>query len=690
MTDKALWTLWTLGPSTPDTHRLAASLVAQEAPICVRMSITPTSLEETERDALEELVEVKKREATASASAKAAHRTLESILYLRPLFQARCVVASPEPLSSSLLSTIGHTLSEPAEHVTEPPPALAGGYAVTRDDEGLRRVFELGAPAPDLRSIAPSGLGRLRSLLGVWEASNLFRLPVVTAEDPQALPIDESPDLPGVLADLPSEGTRLGALKRHPQRHVALSADDRFRHTYVVGQTGTGKSTLLLNMALDDIQAGDGVCVVDPHGDLVEGILERLPEERVDDVVLIDPADPVAVVGVNLIEAETDLQANYLITEVSNLMQKLFDPQNTGIVGPRWHSMVRQAILLLQNNTEIKSSFLDVATVFSDRAVREFLVKRAAEDALLAQYWQSEVPAAQRSNEWGEVVAWVNSKFEVFRTSKLLRGVIGQAESSVSFSDVIRDRKILLVNLSKGAMGSSNAELLGHVVVMKLWGTILERGRLPYDQRTPFYVYIDEFQNITTDSLDTMLAEARKYGVGLTLANQFFDQLSETTRAALLGNVGTKLSFRLGPADAGAFAHWLGGDVERGELTHLPNHQLVAALSPRGIPTEPVLLHSRPPAEPNFSIAEKARARSRSQNAVPVAEAEERFLTRWAPVEGSFAANAVQSRMRANGDHGEHTEKRQRARMSFLDDWIDARRSQGATDDGEGSPGNDQ
>ncbi len=675
MTDQNLWTLWTLGPSTPDTHRLAASLIAQEAPVCVRMSITPTSLDATERDALEELVEVKKREASESVSAKAAHRTLESILYLRPLFQARCVVASPEPLSSSLLSTVGHTLSEPAEHVTQPPPALAGGYTVKRDDEGLREVFERGAGAPELPSIAPDGLGRLRSLLGVWEASNLFRLPVVTREDPQALPIDESPDLPGVLADLPSHGTRLGALKQHPQRHVALSADDRFRHAYVVGQTGTGKSTLLLNMALDDIRAGDGVCVIDPHGDLVEGILARLPEDRVDDVVLIDPADPVAVVGVNLIEAETDLQANYLITEVSNLMQKLFDPQNSGIVGPRWHSMVRQAILLLQSNDEIKSSFLDVATVFSDRAVRDFLVRHSSDDPLLAQYWQSEVPAAQRSNEWGEVVAWVNSKFEVFRTSKLLRGVIGQAESSVSFSDVIRDRKILLVNLSKGAMGSSNAELLGHVVVMKLWGTILERGRLPYEERTPFFVYIDEFQNITTDSLDTMLAEARKYGVGLTLANQFFDQLSETTRAALLGNVGTKLSFRLGPADAGAFAQWLGREVERTELTHLPNHQLVAALSPGGIPTDPVLLQSRPPAEPDFAVAEAARAQSRIQHAVLIAEAEERFLTRWSPVEGSFAARAVQSKVQANGDQAAQAANDRKPR-SFLDEWMETRRNQ--------------
>lgn len=688
MTDQQLWTLWTLGPSTPDTHRLAASLIAQEAPVCVRISITPTSLDSTERDALEELVEVKKREASESASAKAAHRTLESILYLRPLFHARCVVASPEPLSSSLLSTIGHTLSEPAEHVAEPPPALAGGYSVRRDDEGLREVYERGADSPELPSIAPDGLGRLRSLLGVWEASNLFRLPVVTGEDPQALPIDESPDLPGVLADLPSHGTRLGTLKQHPQRHVALSADDRFRHTYVVGQTGTGKSTLLLNMALDDIRAGDGVCVIDPHGDLVEGILARLPEDRVDDVVLIDPADPVAVVGVNLIEAETDLQANYLITEVSNLMQKLFDPQNTGIVGPRWHSMVRQAILLLQSNNGVKSSFLDVATVFSDRAVRDFLVRHAADDPLLAQYWQSEVPAAQRSNEWGEVVAWVNSKFEVFRTSKLLRGVIGQAESSVSFSDVIRDRKILLVNLSKGAMGSSNAELLGHVVVMKLWGTILERGRLPQEQRTPFFVYIDEFQNITTDSLDTMLAEARKYGVGLTLANQFFDQLSETTRAALLGNVGTKLSFRLGPADAGAFAQWLGRDVERTELTHLPNHQLVAALSPGGIPTDPVLLQSRPPDEPDFAVAEAARTRSRAQHAVPIAEAEERFLTRWSPVEGSFAARAVQSKLRGNGDQAEQAADGRKPR-SFLDEWMETRRKQ-RRDLGEDSDEDDQ
>ncbi|MFT4263471.1 MAG: type IV secretion system DNA-binding domain-containing protein [Nocardioides sp.] len=673
--DSELWTLWTLGPSTPDTHRLAASLLAQEAPVCVRMSVTPTDLTDVERDGLEALVERHKSDVKESASRKAAHRTLESILYLRPLFQSRCVVASPEPLAPALLSTIGHTLSEPAEHVSEPPPALAGGYAIERGSDSLG-VFEGGAAKGELPSKAPAGLGRLRSLLGVWEAANLFRLPVVTDEDYQALPIDDSPLLPGVLAHLPVEGTRIGSISRLPQRSVAIASEDRFRHAYVVGQTGTGKSTLLMNMALDDIAAGDGVCVIDPHGDLVEGILSRIPPERAGDVVLVDPADPVAVVGVNLIEAESDLQKNYLTTEVGNMLQKLFDPNNTGIVGPRWHSMMRQAILLLQSSAEIKSSLLDASTVFSDVAVRKFLVDRAQDDPMVMQYWLSEVPQASRSNEWGEVVAWFNSKFEVFRASRLLRGVIGQSESSVSFSDIIRDRRILLVNLSKGAMGSSNAELLGHVVVMKLWGTILERTRIPHSQRTPFYVYIDEFQNITTDSLDTMLAEARKYGVGLTLANQFFDQLNESTRAALLGNVGTKLAFRLGPADAAAFCRWLGGDVEPDELTHLPNHQMVAALSPGGVPTSPVLLKTRAPSEPDFAAAEAVRERSRTAHAVAVDVAEERFTRRWAPVAGSFAAKALEARRKAEPSDPGTTETpgvgptQGAPTSSFLDSWL--------------------
>ena len=674
-----LWSLWTLGPPVPDTDRLAAGLLAQEAPVCLRMTLEPTSLSEQERDLLEEFVHATAPLGQESHSYRAAHHTLESLLFLRPLFEARCMLASPDPLSPSLVGTVGHTLSEPSRHVAPPPPALSGGYSVRRPATGAPWGFASLTGEAKLESLAPAGLARLRRLFGVWEAATLFRLPVLGEAGTHGLPVDDGPVLPGVLSHLQTEGTRVGQLPSSRGRQVAIGLDDRFRHTYVVGQTGTGKSTLLMNMALDDITAGHGVCVIDPHGDLVEGLLSRIPEHRLDDVVLIDPGDPEAVVGVNLLEAESDLQQNYLVSELSNMFYALFDPGHTGIVGPRFESMLRQAVLLLQAG-DVGASFLDVSTVFSDPAVREHLSAQI-KDPLVAEYWRGEI-VQNRSNDWGEVVSWFRSKFEVFRTSSLLRRVVGQATSTVSFGQALRERGILLVNLSKGALGEYNSALLGHVIVMKLWGAVLERALTPAAARNPFFVYIDEFQSFTTQSLDTMLAEARKYGVGLTLANQFFEQLETRTRAALLGNVGSKLAFRLGPSDATAFTRWIGEEVEADELTHLPNHRLIAALSPDGMPTAPVLLQTQPPGEPHPDLAALVRKTSRARHAVPIARVDEDFAHRWAGIEGSIASQVyaevtgtAQSPNKQLAWPSQPAQPQRTSTTSFLDDWLARRKT---------------
>ncbi|MFT4186996.1 MAG: type IV secretion system DNA-binding domain-containing protein [Aeromicrobium sp.] len=633
-----LWSMWTFGPPSIDSHRLSAGLLVQEAPVCVRMAITPTQLTGEERDLLEELVAFHAGLPERQLSTQASLRTLEAMLYLRPLFEARCVVASPEPLSSALLSTIGHTLSEPTPH-DAPNGILSGGYAVMRPPAHphLAEVYGTLGLGPVVQGLASPGLERLRHLLGVWEASNLFRLPVAGEEGAPGMRLDERPQLRAVLDALPSEGAVIGTLLDR-DRPIAIGENDRLRHTYVAGQTGTGKSTLLLNMAVADIAAGHGVCVIDPHGDLLEDLMCRIPPERIDDVVLIDPADEVAVPGVNLIEAESDHQRRYLVSESANMMYALFDPKRTGIIGPRFESMMRNAMLLLEHVRDVPGSFLDVSTIFADPEVRKFLSAKIT-DPHLAEYWLGEYPASLRSNESGEVVSWFRSKFEVFRTSRALRSVIGQARSTVSFTDVLENRRILLVNLSKGSLGEYDSKLLGHIVVMKLWAAVLERTSVPADQRHPFFFYIDEFQNVTTDSLDVMLAEGRKYGVGLTLANQFFDQLTDATKNAILGNVGTKLSMRLGPHDAKAFSEWLGETVEASELSRLPNRHVVAALSPGGIPTSPVLVETHAPPAERTSM-EAVRAASRRQWARPVAQVDREFTERWAVVPGSFAAKA--------------------------------------------------
>ncbi|WP_147381481.1 type IV secretory system conjugative DNA transfer family protein [Nocardioides immobilis] len=670
-----LWSMWTLGPPSQDTHRMSAALLAQEAPVCVRMTIAPTDLTTQEVELLEDLVSRQGAASERQLSVQASLHTLETMLYLRPLFEASCVVASPDPLSASLLSMIGHTLSEPTPH-HEPRGVLAGGYTVVRQTQraALRAAYtDLGTTSVGGGLAAP-GLERLRHLLGAWEAANLFRLPVAGSDGAPGHHLDDRPKLRGILQALPSDGAQIGSLAGR-DRPVAIDHTDRLRHTYVVGQTGTGKSTLLLNLASADIDAGHGVCVIDPHGDLVEDLLRRIPSNRIDDVVLIDPADAVAVPGVNLIEAETEAQKRYLVSETANMMYALFDPTRQGIVGPRFESMMRNCMLLLEHVRDIPGSFLDVATVFSDPAVREFLTRRIS-DPQLAEFWLGEFPASQRSNEAGEVIAWFRSKFEVFRTSPALRAVIGQARSTISFSDVLEKKQILLVNLSKGSLGEYDSRLLGHVIVMKLWAAVLERTNRAAEDREPFFLYIDEFQNVTTDSLATMLAEGRKYGVGLTLANQFFDQLAVNTRNALLGNVGTKLALRLGPHDAPAFAQWLGAQVEPDELSRLPNHHLVAALSPGGIPTAPVLIETCGPCARSATSADDVRSASRARWGRPVGQITDEFVERWAAVPNSFAAKA-----KAHRDHRTVEEPRASApsEPSFLSSWK-AKRSEGADD----------
>ena len=667
--DRRLWSMWTLGPSSKDLRRLGSVLLAQEAPVCIRVSLTPSAISPEERSAIEGLSMGVARDVPQQGLLRTSLHTLESLLYLRPLFDVRCVVASPEPLSRSMLSALGHTFSEPAAHGA-PEPVLHGGFAVLRGDHeadaatllDAYTTLSCGDPIP---SLAPAGLERLRRLLGPWEAANIFRIPATDEDGFPGLETLRVPDLDVPLADLAKSGHVVGHLVGDTRQQVLIDPEERFRHLYVSGQTGTGKSTLLLNLALQDIESGAGVAVLDPHGDLVEALLGRIPEDRLDDVVLIDPADPVAVTGVNLLEAETLTQKEYVVSELAGMFYALFDPNRQGIIGPRYETWLRQAALLLLANPDQPSSFLDIPTVFVDAAVRNHLLQ-GIEDPILAEFWFGEMTQTSDFHK-SEVLGWFRSKFEIFRTSALVRNVVGQARSTVSFSEIMSERRILLVNLSKGLLGEYNSALIGHIVFSRLWSAALERASVPARERADFFVYIDEFQNMTTDSLPAVLSEARKFRVGLTLANQFFSQVPELTRDAIMGNVGSRVTFRVGPKDAAPFASWLGSEVHPDDLTGLPNHVAVGALSAQGVPLDPFPFRTRPPAD-NWTEkrAEAARDHSRKQWAVPTGSLDASFFTRWAHVEGSasarlFAAPASQG-IEVIGDSIQEP--------SFIETWI--------------------
>lgn len=668
--DRPLWSMWTLGPASLDLRRLGSVLLAQEAPVCIRVSLTPSAISPEERAGIEELSMNVAEAVPGEGLLRASWHTVESLLYLRPLFDVRCVVASPAPLSPSMLSALGHAYSEPPAHGT-PEPVLRGGFAVLRggnevDSEILLDAYSTLSCGNPIPSLAPKGLERIRRLLGPWEAANIFRIPATDDDGFPGLKTLRIPDLEVPLVDLAKSGQVAGHVVGNARQHVLIDPEERFRHLYVSGQTGTGKSTLLLNLALQDIEAGAGVAVLDPHGDLVEELLGRIPPERADDVVLVDPADPVAVTGVNLLEGETPIQREYVVSELARMFYSLFDPNRTGIIGPRYESWLRQAALLLLANSDEPSSFLDISTVFVDPAVRKHLVDGIA-DPILSEFWRGEM--AQTSDfHKSEVLGWFRSKFEIFRTSALVRNVVGQAQSTVSFSDVMANQRILLVNLSKGLLGDYNSALIGHIVFSRLWSAALERGSIPASDRRDFFIYIDEFQNMTTDSLPAVLSEARKFRVGLTLANQFFSQVPELTREAIMGNVGSRITFRLGPKDAEPFAHWLGPDVHAHDLTGLPNHLAVGALSNHGVPIDPFPFKTEPPiGQRDETVAEKVRERSREQWASPVEALDAAFFTRWAHVQGSFSDRLLTpASPDASADAGAPSSPPQR----FVEKWI--------------------
>ncbi len=657
----ALWAMWHLSPpTTPDLARLARVLLAQDHPVAIRTMVAPTKLTDVERRTLEELIQAERQGPPRRGLHAAALHSVEPFLVQRQLFEVRLTVASGEPLSAALLSALGHSVSEPQDPVKD-GQMLRGGFTVVRardgrHDDTIAAAHNLGRADP-LSGLGPAGLSRLRHLMPVRETAGLAWLPA-TEDDFPGVDVVRTPALPPEIDRLPTMGTRIGRLVGFGRHGVHLDPVERFRHMYVSGQTGTGKSTLLLNCALDDIRRGVGVVVLDPHGDLVDEILGRVPDDRIDDVVLIDPADPDAVVGLNLLEAETPTQSSYVLTELSEMFQRLFDPQNQGIVGPRFQTIFRQCAMLLQQS-DMPSSFLDVTTPLADQAVRQEMLQQVT-DPILLEFWHGEM-TQNKSNEQWEVIAWVRSKFEVFRTSPLLRRVLGQTSSTVSFTDALASQRIILVNLSKGLLGEYNSAMLGYLVFMKLWAAALERVAIPADERPEVQVYVDEFQNMTNRSLPDVLSEARKFRLGLTLANQFFTQIPEDTRDSLMGNVATRITLRMGPRDAGAFATWLGEDVGAREVTSLPNYTAIAATSARGVPIDPMVVQlSAPDDDYDRDRAAEVRRRSNARWATPIDGLDHAFFTRWAQVDGSFAQRAAAARV----------PKEPEPDTTFIDDWL--------------------
>lgn len=353
-------------------------------------------------------------------------------------------------------------------------------------------------------------------------------------------------------AQIPTEGLFLGkSTYRGIKRDVYISDDDRRRHMYVIGKTGTGKTEFLKDLVLQDIQAGRGICFMDPHGDAVEELLELIPPKRAEDVIYFDPADTARPMGLNLLEAKTEDEKHFAATAVINMMYKLFDPYKTGIVGPRFEHGVRNAMLTAMSMPG--ATFVEVMRIMTDSKFVQELLPNVA-DPIVRRYWTDQIAQTADFHK-SEVLDYTVSKFGRFVTNKMIRNIIGQSTSSFNLRQIMDDGKVLLINLAKGRLGEGDSNFLGLILVPRILMAAMSRQDAPPESRRDFYLYVDEFQNFATPDFAQILSEARKYRLNLIVANQFIGQVEEEVKNAVFGNVGTLIAFRVGVTDANYLAH---------------------------------------------------------------------------------------------------------------------------------------
>ena len=392
--------------------------------------------------------------------------------------------------------------------------------------------------------------GNRPSILNSEELATIFHFPNKQVTTPHIYWLN-SKTAPAP-ANIPTEGLFLGmSTYRGIKRPVYISDDDRRRHIYIIGATGTGKSQLLIEMMLQDIKAGKGICFIDPH-DTVRDLVKLIPPERAEDVIYFNPGDTSRPMGLNLLEAKNEDEQHFAATAVINMMYKLFDPYKTGIVGPRFEHGIRNAMLTVMQGMQ-GGTFVEVMQTM-ERAdfVQELLPN--VKDPIVKRYWTDQI--AQTSDfHKSEVLDYTVSKFGRFVTNKMIRNIIGQSQSSFNFRQVMDEGKILLIDLAKGEIGEENSNFLGLVLVPKILMAAMSRQDTPEEQRRDFYLYVDEFQNFATPDFAVILSEARKYRLNLCVANQFIGQVEEEVKNAIFGNVGTKIAFRVGVTDASYLAH---------------------------------------------------------------------------------------------------------------------------------------
>jgi len=371
--------------------------------------------------------------------------------------------------------------------------------------------------------------------------------------------------------NIPKTGLYLGKSNyRGEMREVFIGDDDRRRHMYIIGKTGTGKSEFLKEMILQDIEAGKGVCAIDPHGEFIEDVLELMPPERADDVIYFNPSDLSRPMGLNMMEADSEEQRHFVVGSIIGLMYKLYDPHRTGIIGPRFEHAIRNAMLTIMYKKG--STFIELVRILTDAKYVDEMLPLVL-DPVVKRYWTDQIAQTADFHK-SEVLDYIVSKFGRFVTNKTMRNIIGQPESSFNIRQAMDEQKVILCNLSKGILGEEDAKFLGLILVPKVLTAAMSRQDMAMEDRKDFFLYVDEFQNYATEDFAVILSEARKYRLNLIVANQFVGQIDEDVKNAVFGNVGTMISFRVGVPDANFLQHEYAPVFNEGDLTNIEKYHV--------------------------------------------------------------------------------------------------------------------
>ncbi len=450
-------------------------------------------------------------------------------------------------------------------------------------------------------------------ILNTEELASLWHLPTPFLETPNIKWL-QSKKAPAPI-DIASEGVLIGKnIYRGSETKIMMAREDRRRHMYILGRTGSGKTEIMKYMATQDIKNGEGLCIIDPHGDFIEDVLPHIPKERAEDVILFDPSDIDRPMGLNMLEVRSENEKDFSVQEMISIFYKLVtDP---AMLGPMFEHNMRNAMLTLMADEEHPGTLVEIPRIFTDTDFQKYKISKL-HDPVVRAFWEKEMAKTSDFHK-SEMLGYLVSKVGRFVENSMMRNIVGQPKSSFNFRDVMDNGKILLVNLAKGKIGEMNAKLLGLILVSKIQMAALSRADMPEEKRRDFYLYVDEFQNFITDAFSSILSEARKYKLNLIIAHQFLGQLSQGAgahgagssdlRDAVFGNAGTEVCFRIGVEDSEIMAKEFSPVFNQFDLVNVDRFNAFVKLMIKGTASKPFNMATYPLPKPTPEELQTAQA----------------------------------------------------------------------------------